>query len=382
MNNSAGLSQVKSVLPHEMSDEPAFEGTTEEAVVHVQDFDFRFDPGMPWVLKNIDLCCKKGSRTLLLGANGAGKSSLLRVIGGKHFHHPDRVRVFGRPAFHDTSLSLEVAHLGDRWGYENHGDVTVSQLLRNVEGLDEARCAMLMDVLEVESEWSICRVSDGQRRRVQLLLGLARPSKLLLLDEVTTDLDVVGRQNLLQFLVEESEQRGVTVIYATHIFDGLEKWATDLVYVKGGACVVNMEIEKIEELNQLRADKVPGPLFRLAERWLRLEFEEQAESRRLKRAAEHQAEIDDPNHSNEILGRERTQFTGFSRGSVIPTPNLHSDCGSTSKSKAQQEREEWQLGHNAKATMVAESGSFVVAEPKKTYATRTGFNKTNPIPKY
>ena len=42
--------------------------------------------------------------------------------------------------------------------------------------------------------------------RVQLLMGLARKSELLLLDEVTTDLDVVARQNLLNFLKEESEQ--------------------------------------------------------------------------------------------------------------------------------------------------------------------------------
>jgi ABC-type uncharacterized transport system ATPase subunit len=66
------------------------------------------------------------------------------------------------------------------------------------QGADPHRCAMLMDVLEIEPTWRICRISDGQRRRVQLLLGLARASKLLLLDEVTTDLDLVGRQNLLQ----------------------------------------------------------------------------------------------------------------------------------------------------------------------------------------
>lgn len=83
------------------------------------------------------------------GANGAGKSSLLRVIGGKHFHHPDKVRVFGRPAFHDTSLSMEVAHLGDRWGYESHGDVSVKELIASIEGSDSERCQMLMDVLEV-----------------------------------------------------------------------------------------------------------------------------------------------------------------------------------------------------------------------------------------
>jgi len=77
-------------------------------------------------------------------------------------------------------------------------------------------------------------VSDGQRRRVQCMLGLLRPFEVLLLDEITTDLDVVTRGDLLNFLREETISRGVTVVYTTHIFDGLSGWATDIVYLAGG----------------------------------------------------------------------------------------------------------------------------------------------------
>ena len=193
-------------------------------VVQVSNLDFRFDSNLPFVLKDVTMTVARGSRTLLIGANGAGKSSLLRILAGRHFHSPSKVQVLGRPAFHDTTLGRVVAHLGERWGYEAMGDITVEKLVGGLENPDWERIHMLMDVLEVEWEWTIYRLSDGQRRRVQLLLGLARKSELLLLDEVTTDLDVVARQNLLNFLKEESEQRGVTLIYATHIFDGLEFW--------------------------------------------------------------------------------------------------------------------------------------------------------------
>jgi len=193
-------------------------------VVQVSNLDFRFDSNLPFVLRDVTMTVARGSRTLLIGANGAGKSSLLRILAGRHFHSPSKVQVLGRPAFHDTTLGRVVAHLGERWGYEAMGDITVEKLVGGLENPDWERIHMLMDVLEVEWEWTIYRLSDGQRRRVQLLLGLARKSELLLLDEVTTDLDVVARQNLLNFLKEESEQRGVTLIYATHIFDGLEFW--------------------------------------------------------------------------------------------------------------------------------------------------------------
>ena len=49
-------------------------------------------------------------------------------------------------------------------------------------------------------------MSDGQRRRVQICLGLLKPFRVLLCDEITVDLDVLGRLDLLQFFVEETEQ--------------------------------------------------------------------------------------------------------------------------------------------------------------------------------
>merc|ERR1719174_1654146 len=95
-----------------------------------------------------------------------------------------------------------------------------------------ARHLRLQQLLDVDLEWRLNRVSDGQRRRCQLLLKLLRPSELLLMDEVTTDLDLISRQALLVFLREEAEQRGVTVIYSTHIFDGVDDWPTHILSLK------------------------------------------------------------------------------------------------------------------------------------------------------
>ncbi len=73
------------------------------------------------------------SRTLLIGANGAGKSSMLRILAGRHFHNPSKCQILGRPAFHDTSLGRAVALLGERWGCEAMGDVTVKKLVGSIE---------------------------------------------------------------------------------------------------------------------------------------------------------------------------------------------------------------------------------------------------------
>ena len=352
------------------------------------------------------------SRTLLIGANGAGKSSLLRILAGRHFHSPSKCQILGklcddpcqrrevglhlslcwalgpylthiltgRPAFHDTSLGRVVKLLGERWGYTTGnasacsvnvcqgskdalGDVTVEELLNALDSPDWSRIEMLMQVLEIEMGWRIHKLSDGQRRRVQLTLGLARKSELLLLDEVTTDLDVVARQNLLQFLKEESEERGTTLIYATHIFDGLEDWATDLVYLTDGKIQLASPLEHLSQLNALRQHKVPAPLFRLVEVWLREEFQRHMAARKA---------VGSPVKAGGFAAAaERTVNTGFSRGALIPTPNLTctdaADLAAASRpvTQAQKDRLAWQMQQNGTATVCNDEGEglFTAALP-------------------
>lgn len=117
-------------------------------------------------------------------------------------------------------------------------------------------------------------MSDGQRRRVQIFIGLLRPFKILLLDEVTVSLDVVVRQDLLRWLKRESEARKATIIYATHIFDGLDDWPTHLHYLNNkGNTGWQGKTETLEMYRSLRAKGDPSPLLRIAENWLRSELE-------------------------------------------------------------------------------------------------------------
>jgi CCR4-NOT complex subunit CAF16 len=226
--------------------------------VHGLRFAYRGDPRE--VLRGVELTVAPARRVLVIGANGAGKTTLLRILAGKHMVAPDVVRVLGRAAFHDPHLSSQVEFLGGRFPFEV--DLRVDEILARQLGVDPARRDRLIDVLGVDLGWHMHAVSDGQRRRVQLLLGLLRPHAVLLLDEITTDLDLIARQDLLAFLREETEQRGTTILYATHIFDTLDRWATDVLYLAAGKVVVDAPIGAVAELAH-------EPLVAIVERWLR-----------------------------------------------------------------------------------------------------------------
>ncbi|KAF9594043.1 hypothetical protein IFM89_026975 [Coptis chinensis] len=97
-------------------------------------------------------------------------------------------------------------------------------------------------------------------------MTIAKPQfQVLLLDEVTVDLDVVERMDLLEFFKEECEQRGATIVYATHIFDGLETWATDVAYIQDG------ELRRWQKLVELPEFKNASNLLSVVESWLRSE---------------------------------------------------------------------------------------------------------------
>jgi CCR4-NOT complex subunit CAF16 len=238
---------------------------TQPAVI-VRDLSFRYRRDLPLVLRGAELEIPHAARCLVVGANGAGKTTLLRIIGGKHMVPVDAVRVLGRSAFHDTDLAAVVDYLGGNFPFAV--DIRVGDLVANVRSVSAARRERLIRLLGVDLEWHMHRVSDGQRRRVQLLLGLMRVRELLLLDEVTTDLDLLARQDLLDFLREESEERGVTVLYASHILDRLETWATHLCMMSGGRVERMVPLDDWEDFARARAAGTSSPLYEAVLAWL------------------------------------------------------------------------------------------------------------------
>ena len=130
-----------------------------------------------------------------------------------------------------------VTYLGLEWVLNPivRTDIDVPTLLASVGGdYYTARKEELVEILDIDLKWRMHAVSDGERRRVQLAMGLLRPWSVLLLDEITVDLDLLSRSNFLAFLKKETETRACTIVYATHILDNLAGWPTHLVHMHMG----------------------------------------------------------------------------------------------------------------------------------------------------
>jgi len=167
-----------------------------------------------------------------------------------------------------------VTFLGTEWAMNPvvRGDIVVGAFLDSVGGYrHKARRDRLLDILDVDLDWHMHTISDGERRRVQLVMGLMSPWDVLLLDEVTVDLDVLVREDLLNFLKTESIARNATVLYATHIFDGISSFPTRIAHMRDGAFVggAPMPWPPPSDSEMPTTLSPPPSLHGLALRWLK-----------------------------------------------------------------------------------------------------------------
>ena len=208
----------------------------------------------------------------------SGKSTLLKVLSGKHLHPDGKVEVMGRSAFHDTTLNNLRTYMGTDWGrrtvaFSGYGvplqaDIKAKDMMKSVQEMFPERQKMLYKLLQIDPEWRMHQVSDGQRRRVQIMLQMLRPFPVIMMDEITVDLDVITRADFLAFLKAESE-RGATILFATHIFGGLDDWFTHIMYIDQGRVKRYGRVEEIAEFQARREEGCNAPLLRTVEAWIR-----------------------------------------------------------------------------------------------------------------
>ena len=195
------------------------------------------------VLKNINLTIEKNEKVLLVGHNGAGKSTLLRVICGLHMsRNYDSFAVMGSGAPNNQFNGL--VFLADRWVRNTNFvgihpfkmDILVRNMSKKLQEEYIDRRNELLNVLDIDLDWRMHKVSDGERKRVQIMLNLLKPFKLVIIDEFLNDLDIIVKDRLFQYLDKEIKLHDGSIVFATHVFDNMHNWATHIIFMENGAC--------------------------------------------------------------------------------------------------------------------------------------------------
>jgi ABC-type multidrug transport system ATPase subunit len=174
------------------------------------------------VLEDVDLTAAAGEIVAVTGVNGVGKSTLLSCLAGFRRPKAGAVSVLGGPPRDDAEFWRAVAHVADQPTW--YPGLTVREHLELIRMTNEPLtgwCLPSDDLIDTfgltaRADASPLSLSSGQRQRLSLAAALARPSKLLLLDEPEQSLDADFRLELATVLSEGYAGSGGTVIMATH----------------------------------------------------------------------------------------------------------------------------------------------------------------------
>ena len=232
--------------------------------VQLDQLCFGYDNNIIFENLSLDMHTKK--RYVLAGLNGCGKSTLMKIMAGKVLCTPGQVKVFDKDPFRDTIVNKDVAFINNNWGTQTvafsgynmplQSSLRVNEMMVKLKEQYPERNKELLEVLGINPTWRLNSVSEGQRKRVQLYLNLIQPFKVCLLDEITVNLDLLVKDRFMRYLKKETEQRDCCILYVTHIFDGIDDWATDLIYMK-----------KDQQIETVAASSIPNIYRFLLERF-------------------------------------------------------------------------------------------------------------------
>ena len=228
---------------------------TTTPIATITGLTFRYSEESPPIFNQLDYNLYPGMRYILCGRNGCGKSTLLELLAGRRLAPSNTISVDGIDPFRNTRVNNIVGLLNNQWGMRTvaycgynlplQSSISVDEMMISRKRNFPEREKILREVLMINLEWRLNNISEGQRKRVQLYLNLLQPYKLLLLDEITVNLDVVIKSRFMDFLYQEST-RGCTIVYVTHIFDGLGDWCNRVIHMEQGR-LEETAIEKIPQ---------------------------------------------------------------------------------------------------------------------------------------
>ncbi len=232
--------------------------------------DIRLAFGGPLLLDGVNLQIDAGERVCLLGRNGTGKSSLLKVISGELT--PDEGDIYRQPGTRTMRLSQDIP--GVLQGTVH--DVVVSglkEMEEHEEGWErEVRLGNLLERMQLHGNMAFESLSGGLKRRVLLARALAGEPDLLLLDEPTNHLDIDAILWLENFLLTEK----ITLLFVTHDRTFLRKLSTRIVELDRGqlsswACDYDTFLERKESVlaAEARQEKVFDRKLAEEEAWVR-----------------------------------------------------------------------------------------------------------------
>lgn len=202
-------------------------------------------------VKGINLAVRDGSVCAFLGQNGAGKSSTIKMLLGMTHPTSGAGSIFGLRIDRERESLLirqQVAFVAEDKRLYDY--MTVEEIIHFTRSFfpkwNSAFEQQLLERFELPLNRRVRQLSKGMRTKLALLLGFARGSRLLILDEPTEGLDPVAIEDVLQIVVSLAAQ-GTTIFFSSHQIAEVEQVADHVLMIDRGTLVLDAPMDQVKE---------------------------------------------------------------------------------------------------------------------------------------
>ena len=200
------------------------------------------------VIRQMNCAIKEGSIYGLVGANGAGKSTFLRMLAGVYQPSEGKAEINGEAVFDNAKIKKEIVFIPDElYFFPNYNFRMMADYYASLyEHFDRHRFQMLCDHFKLDTEARIQNFSKGMKRQGALILALSTRAHYFFFDETFDGLDPVMRSLVKSVLSEDVAQRNSTVLLTSHNLRELEDLCDHMGLLVEGRIMFESEIDSLK----------------------------------------------------------------------------------------------------------------------------------------
>ncbi len=184
----------------------------------------------------------------IVGSNGAGKSTFLRLIAGVYRADGGRITVDGEDVFGNTEILSKIMYIPDELYFLPGANIKrMAKLYENTRGyINLEKLSSLAETIGLDMSRPIAQFSKGMKRQASTILALACEPKIILFDETFDGLDPVMRNTVKKMIIDDVMERNATVIITSHSLRELEDTCDQLALLHKGGLVLESDVQMLK----------------------------------------------------------------------------------------------------------------------------------------
>lgn len=207
------------------------------------------------VLKDVNLKISRGKIIGLLGKNGTGKTTLIKLINDLLIPTSGEVLINGqKPGVNSKEI---IAYLPERTYLDR--DMSIKEVLNYFKefytNFDLKRAMKLLEDLDLDIETKIAKMSKGMQEKLQLILVMSRNAQLYILDEPLGGVDPATRDYILDTILSNFCE-GASVIISTHLISDIERILDDVIFINNGEVVLTSTADDLRNKERASIDEI------------------------------------------------------------------------------------------------------------------------------